>query len=195
MKKFFIVIVIVLASSFCLLGQDGGHKFEVGGGYAPIFLFSAAEGGNIDPYKIDGYFEWRYDFGGHWDIGAKIDYKYFPLKGYDFDLYYEGVQHYGAVLALADFNILPGKAVNPFVGIGLGPGLNVNYYKSFEAKGTYAPVTTPEPGWYPPQVYLVIVPRIGVELFHHLRLSASIDADVVMYNTRWPVCFNVGWTF
>ena len=47
--------------------------------------------------------------------------------------------------------------------------------------------------------FLVVAPRIGAQLYNHLRLSVSADITTdeaeARAQTRWPACFNIGWTF
>lgn len=194
MRKLFLAALVVLVSTVSLYGQNRGHKFEVGAGFAPFFLSSVDDGIQF-PFKIDAYAEWRYDFGKHVDLGAKLDYKICPARVYDFmsGVSYDGTQHYGALLALADYNFLPGNKVNPFIGIGLGPAMIIDNEKrsqiAYEREGQYvAPL-----GTYPPDFMFVATPRIGIELFNHLRLSTSVDMS--LEDTSWPVCLNVGWVF
>lgn len=194
MRKFLFAALVVLISTVSLYGQNRGHKFEVGAGFAPFFL-SYVDGGIQFPFKIDAYAEWRYYFGKHVDVGAKLDYKICPMSVYDYmsGVSYDGTQHYGALLVLADYIFRPGKKVRPFIGIGAGPAMLIDNWKRSqveqEREGQYvAPL-----GVYDPEYMLVVSPRFGLELFYHLRLSMSVDASLA--DTRWPVCFNVGWTF
>ena len=200
MRKLFFAALIVLVSTVSLYGQGGGHKFEAGVGYAPLFLQIAEDAQSV-PYKCNAYLEWRYNFapnsvGKVLDAGAKLDYKTFPTSVYDMgSVSYYGTQHGVTLLALADLNLNPGGIINPYFGLGLGPGLLMNHWK--QSKIDY-PIKNPD---YPlmdtPSVeseFIVVAsPRIGLELFNHLRVSASVDLS--LSDTRWPVCFNVGWVF
>ena len=195
MKRIFSV-VLMLSAAISLFGQNAGHKFEIGVGYAPFFL-EVVEDGKRMPYEGDAYFEWRYDFGNHLDIGAKLDYKYCPVSVYDMGaVEYFGDQHYGALLALVDFNFLPGRKINPFIGIGAGGGLTLDVWKSQKVvdQEIYDAAKTMSLGAKDPSFLFVASPRIGVELFNHLRLAASVDMSSAT-DTRWPICFNIGWTF
>ena len=190
MRRILLSALALIVSAFCLSGQNGSHKYEIGIGYAPYFLAHVDDGVSI-PYKYNVYAEWRYDFGNHIDVGAKLDYKTFPSSAYDFTflVLYEGKQHDVAVLAYADYNHMPGKAVNLFFGLGLGPGVIMNHWKTSQGYGNRegkTPVVNSE-------FMVVVCPRIGLEFFQHLRLATSVDLS--MSDTRWPVCFSVGWTF
>ena len=200
MRKVIIIPIILLLSSLCLYGQSGGNKLELGAGYAPFFLTSVDDGQTV-PYKCNAYIEWRYVFGANkagraFDVGAKLDYKTFPTSTYDMTaVNYSGTQHDIALLVLADLNFNPGGKVNPFIGIGLGPGVLINNWKSSEV--LHPEVLSPDyyimpTGLYPEYVFIAS-PRVGIELFRHLRLSASVDCS--LSDTRWPVCFSIGWSF
>ncbi len=197
MKKIVSFIIIAFVSAFNLFGQNGSDRFDVGLGFAPFFLTSKDEALET-PYKYDAYFEWRHDFGKRVDVGARIDYKGSPARCYNSETFtrFYGSQHAVAVQALADFNCLPGKSINPYIGIGLGPALIVHNWTSKETAivsdttklGLEGPL-----GAFPSFTWWVVSPRAGVELFNHLRLSSSVD--VSLSELLWAVCFNVGWTF
>ena len=130
MRRIIIASLIALFSTINLSGQNAGHKFEVGVGYAPLFLVSVDDGQTV-PYKCSTYLEWRYDFGKHIDVGARLDYKTFPTSCYDMSaVVYKGTQHDVSFLAFADFNFKPGQRINPFIGFGIGPGVLINHWKS-----------------------------------------------------------------
>ena len=190
MRRILLSALAVLVSAICLSGQNNAHKFEVGIGYAPYFLAHVDDGISI-PYKYNAYAEWRYDFGKHIDEGAKLDYKTFPNDSYDFvsHISYKGTQHDVTVLAYADYNHMPGKEINLFFGLGLGPGVIMNHWKTSQGYGSREAKTP----FVNSQFMIVASPRIGLEFFQHLRFAASVDMS--MSDTRWPVCFSVGWTF
>ncbi len=197
MKKLIITVLAIIA---ILPGSKvfAQSRFEIGVGYAPVFLMIVDDGVQFRS-KYDAYFEYRYDFGRHFDIGAKLDYKLSPASAYDMAATeYKGFLHCCSLLGLADFNFLPGKAVNPFFGIGMGPALLLLQWTSRETDSSYPlpdeyyenlrPLTTSSDfAW-------IVSPTIGVELFRHLRLSTSVDVSF-NNNVRWPVCLNVGWVF
>ena len=192
MKRILLSALIALASTICLSGQNKSNKYEIGIGYAPYFL-AHVDDGILIPYKSNAYAEWRHGLSNHIDAGARLDYKTFPSSSYDFvsHVSFEGRQHDVAVLAFADYNHMPGKAVNLFFGLGLGPGMMINHWKtshsySIKDDDPKTPVVNSE-------FMVVVCPRVGLELFQRLRLAASVDAS--MSDTRWPVCFSAGWTF
>lgn len=82
------------------------------------------------------------------------------------------------ITLFSDYNFKQGRKVNPFIGTGIGLGMNnaLNdlLYEVNEG-GT-----------------CVFVPRIGVELFRHLRLSLSSHISQKGYNN---ICFSIGYAF
>lgn len=191
MKRFLLSLALIALFSSGIAAQTNAGHFEIGVGYAPFFLGTVEDSYQYS-YKAGGYFEWRHDLGKHLDVGAKLDYKFCPASFYDrYGGYnYKGDLHYGALLAVADFNFQPLEKASFFFGLGLGPGMILENWTSYQE-------VSPREGWKPeqglgsPSFQLVVTPRVGMELFNHLRLSASVDVFV----ERWPVSFNIGWTF
>ena len=56
--KRIITLILALSAAVCLFGQNAGHKFEIGVGYAPFFLAIVEDGVRM-PYEGDAYIEWR----------------------------------------------------------------------------------------------------------------------------------------
>lgn len=74
---------------------------------------------------------------------------------------------------VGDYNFRQGTSVNPFVGAGLGIGVrNSDYDGDDEGCGP------------------VFMPRVGVELWQHLRLTLSYEVNRKYYN---GFSFTVGW--
>lgn len=71
------------------------------------------------------------------------------------------------IAAVADYNFKQGCKVNPYVGLGLGIAYN-------QAITSYYNINT--------STNLLISPRIGVELFHHLRIGAGFMVSRKAYN-------------
>ena len=195
--KLLLAFVAVLSS----VSLSAQIRFEAGLGYVPFFLMTVDDGSQFS-HKYDVYFEGRYNLrsnslGRNLDVGAKIDYKVCPESSFDgYATSFKGILHCASILALADFNFSSGKTVNPFIGIGAGPVLAVSHWTSKE-RNPHVPVI---PGEYdfPLGSYtrfaFVVSPRIGVELFQHLRLSLSVDGSLSA-DVRMPVCLSVGWAF
>ena len=196
MKKTFLIVALAILGIMPFSNLRAQNKFEMGMGYAPLFL-EIVDDGILFTYKWDAYFEWRYQFGKHFDTGIKLDYKTAPISVYDYTYMSNGTNHTVALEAFADYSFLPGKKVNPFIGIGIGPALIINNWTSREFFGEKQ--EGGKDSKLPPlktysKYALVVTPRIGVELFRHFRISASVDTSTDT-DIRWPVCFNVGWVF
>ena len=69
---------------------------------------------------------------------------------------------------VADYNFGQGRRVNPFVGLGIGLGGNSSDDLDY--------CSTPDGS------HFVMRPRVGVELFHHVRLSLSSNINRYGYN-------------
>ena len=115
--------------------------------------------------------EGRYNFKGlPWDCGLMLDLST-ARRGYN-HLYDEGNDRWQSnrTLALAltgDYNFRQGKKVNPFLGTGIGVAFNdVVGDKYFPSKGTS----------------MFFSPRVGVEFFHHVLISAQSNLCRKGYN-------------
>lgn len=202
MKRILLAIALcaVCATSVCAQDRNPVH-FEVGTGFAPLFLMGVEDSFDV-PYKAGAYVEARYDLGEYFDLGLKADYKFNPIKGespaYDRRVGYRGHQHYGGLIATAGLKIPANDHLLFFMGMGFGPGV---VRKSItEADMGRAPEGAVSPvGSWNSGCFLVVAPRIGAQLYRHLRLSISADLTTdtaeSRAETRWPVCLNIGWTF
>ena len=200
MKRILLAIALcaVCATAVCAQDRSPVH-FEVGTGFAPLFLMGVEDSFDV-PYKADVYVEARYDLGEYFDLGLKADYKLNPIKGENpaVPFSYKGHQHYGGLIATAGLKIPANDRLLFFMGMGFGPGV---VKKSItEANMDRAPEGAVSPvGSWNSGCFLVVAPRIGAQLYHHLRLSLSADlttdAAEDRAETRWPVCLNIGWTF
>ena len=86
-------------------------------------------------------------------------------------------------MAVADFNLFPGKMVNPFIGFGLGPGFGMHN-------------NTLDHLW-DGQFLIYADARLGIELFRHLRLSVdySLPAWWSYGEIYTTLNANIGWVF
>ncbi len=179
-SKLFALFCILLFTAPNVMGQSS-NRYEAGIGYAPFYV-AVSDDNFSKRFDIAAYFEWRHEFSKHFDLGAKLNYTVGPAE-----YGYKGSGHYLGALAVADFNAFPGKSINPYIGLALGPaaGLSID----------------PSRGRNQAVFMLTVSPRIGFELFSHLRVSASMD--IFAYNpfeasleaAFMPLCFNLGWTF
>ena len=194
MKRFILMIAVITVFHITVEAQDKRlNQLEIGAGYAPFFLASADDSYAI-PFKADLYCEWRHNLGRFFDVGAKLDYKLYPVSIVDryAGFTYKGLQLYSALLAYADLNLRPCKKVGLFAGLGLGPGMIVDDWIMVEENNPREGME-PQRGLMTPEYFFVVAPRVGVELFNHLRLAASVDLSLA--DTRWPLCLSVGWSF
>lgn len=169
------IAVLVASSAFA---QNKG-VVEAGVGCAPFRYFSVSDAVNYK-YQMAAYAEYRLPLGKYFDAGVKLDYKAGPSEPAPKDM---SVTHFIGLIGVADFNLFAGKAVNPYIGLGIGPAVGFSYMSELGQNGHYGP-----------RLLFCAVPRIGVELFNHLRVS--VEADIVplapVFN---PICFNIGWAF
>ena len=194
MKK--IGLILLLASLFSFVaGAQKHNEFEIGVGYAPASLVSADDGLSND-FNLEAFLEWRHALTRHFDIGVRLDYMNGPGKTIDYisNEEYRGMLHHVAVFGVADFNLFPSSSINPFIGIGLGPAVNIlnwksiNLFKGGESSGKLDALS-------PQSLFaLCASPRVGVELFGHLRLAASFNMDFPSLGNV-PACVSLGLTF
>ena len=169
----------------CLSAQEiKPNVFEAGVGYVPFQLVTS-DGGTHYKSIFNGYFEWRHSAGKHFDFGARLDYKGSPARyaatARDPIEQVKGFSNFIGIWGVTDFNLFPGKTVNPFIGVCLGPEFELSVWDS-------VPNYT--------NLYLCCTPRFGLELFGRLRLSAGVDFCVLGYaELLWPMCFSIGWEF
>lgn len=171
-------IFIALMASLTVSAQN---RFEIGVNYSPTNLSIVDDAADM-LFKTGLYAEYRLALSRHFDLGARLDYKLGPVKGvinYD-----DPFSHSAALSAVADFNLLPGKVINPFIGLSFGPGFGMHN-------------DTLDHLWYG-QFLVFWTARAGIDLFNHLRISA--DLNVPYFGGQFPPVFitanvNIGWIF
>ena len=200
MRRFLFVVVFCLLFAPVVSAQDKlPVRFEVGAGFAPLFLMGVEDSFDV-PYKLDAYFEARYDLGRFFDLGLKADYKANPIKGENphVPVTQTGHQHYGGLIATAGLKIPVNERFLFFAGLGFGPGMVRKTIAEVDMDGALGGAVYPG-GTRDSGLFLVVAPRIGAQLYDHLRLSISADLTTDeaedRAETRWPVCLNIGWTF
>ena len=179
-------IVIAVLSILAILPAGKAlaqNKLEVGMNYAPRENLAAADDIPNMLYKFGAYGEYRWLLGKHFDVAARLDAKAGPIGYYEKwnkKTRYYGFSISGDVLAVADFNLFPGKAVNPYIGLGLGPGFGMhNDTLDHLFAGRF---------------YIYTDLRVGLELFRHLRIS--VDYSVPLLSEMFTTLnANVGWVF
>ena len=181
MRRSFLAALIILVSTVSNYGQTGGHKGEVGINYSPEENYALAEDIPNMLYKFGAYGEYRWILGKHFEAGARLDAKVGPIGPSDFTDNALAIS--GDLLAVADFNLFPGKAVNPFIGLGLGPGFGMHNDTLDHLWGG--------------QFLIYANARVGIELFRHLRLSVdySLPAWWSYGEIYTTLNANIGWVF
>lgn len=179
MKQKLLITTILVLLSVSISAQN---KLELGVNYSPKENFTLAEGVPNMLYKFGAYGEYRWILGNHFDAGARLDCKIGPIgPTYLTD---NALSISGDLLAVADFNLFPGKTVNPFIGLGLGPGFGMDNETLDHLWGG--------------SFIIYAQARLGLELFRHLRLS--VDYSMPYSRGRIPELFttldaNIGWVF
>lgn len=175
-QKLLLTTILVLLS----VTISAQNKFEIGINYAPKENFASADDIPNMLYKFGAYGEYRWLLGKHFDAGARLDCKFGPIgPSYMTE---NALSISGDLLAIADFNFFPGKIVNPFIGLGLGPGFGMhNETLDHLWNGRF-------------NIYAQA--RLGIELFRHLRLSVDYSlpglSGLEMFTT---LDANLGWVF
>lgn len=136
-------------------------EFEVGGG-----MTVGSGYGALKPYPgVNFYAEARVNLKDTpWDLGFQLGLGYMDRRDSYMTSY--SVSNKFSMLAFADYNFRYWGKVAPFAGLGLGrteliysvPGIDIEGYPVVETE-TFSPV--------------VLNPRIGVEFFNHLRVTAE----------------------
>ena len=173
--KLFVSCISLL---FCMiLGAQSPGRLELGAGFSPISCVYVDDA-PMQKYGIAAYAEYRFCFSRHFEAGAKFDYKFAMMT-------WDRTSHSYGLVGVADYMILPGGSVNPFIGLGLGGGVGVH--------------NDTGDGKYYPEMFACGYPRIGIEIVKHLRLS--MEMDLSHYGGQFPgrryspICFNLGWVF
>lgn len=171
MHKIIITLCMILLIQLAVNAETKKVQKMEGGAFIGLTIpIESYHGGTA---KITGDFglEGRYNLvGTPWDFGLQLA-LYTAMRGYD-NLFNDKHNRWQnnrtlALAAVSDYNVYQGNKVNPFVGCALGIGFNdVVGDRYFPTKGTSC----------------LVAPRFGVELWHHLRLTAQINICRKGYN-------------
>lgn len=95
------------------------------------------------------------------DLGISLNattavYKFNDYQGADDDWYWEQSNRSVNIIAVGDYNFMQGEKINPYAGVGVGLSINeaINEVIYDDSGASF-----------------VFRPRVGLELFHHLRIS------------------------
>ena len=131
-------------------------------------------------YRVGVYGEYRWSIGRHFDAGARLDAQGGRMvisDSYNPDPWTISTD----ILAVADFNLFPGKTVNPYLGIGVGPGFGMhNNTLDHLWAGSFLAMADA---------------RLGLELFQHLRVAVDVKTPVIGDQRFTYLCLNIGWAF
>lgn len=172
MKKIIFLSLLYLYSPLLCISQTvQKYEFEASFGFTyPLFNYFNGE-------KLMGPclgIELRRNiFCGKWDYGVGISTStsVYRFKDSESDWYWDQSNRLINILVLSDYNFNQGKKINPFAGVEIGVG-------SFESINE---VKYPTSG-----ASFIFIPRIGVEFFHHIRLTLFSSLSRIGYN-NWGI--------
>ena len=180
MKTKVLLLFALLFTTSLFAQESSRNKFEVGIGCAPfISSYIIKEDCPNSDIMFAAYMEYRRELGRHFDIGIRSAYKNGPYNTPEYSS--NGYASSINLFAVTDFNILPDKAVNPFLGIVAGPTFSLNAYDISDKPSFIWGVGAG--------------PRIGVRIKNHLTISTDTYICVFGNSDIYPLFLNIGWTF
>ena len=184
--KLLLTIVLLSTPSFSFAGNDGQElkvkpfEFEIGAGMSvgnKYGLDKAVPGPNF-------YMEVRINLNDTpWDLGVQTSLGAACRK--QNDQIYNATNKFG-ITVFADYNFRNCGAASPFIGLGLGRTAVASSYPGVGADGTVTTINNTRPA-------LILNPRVGVELYDHLRLSAEYKFTFQRESSY--VAVNLGYSF
>ena len=162
-------------------GYGMGGELEIG---FSVNDFTGRESGGVKavrPDRIGIFGEYRMDMGAYFDMGMQLSTTFGKgtLQTYGFQ---DNAWFWqGSALVMADINMIPYTAFNPYVGFGIGPGFGYAKDKDRrEGEWTHS---------------LVLAPRVGVELFECLRMSVQYNWYMNDSPKFSHIAFGLSWAF
>ena len=183
----FSLIALMMSVIFCNVNAQNNTKvklfeFEIGGGMtigSNYGTLKAAPG-------VNSYLEARTNLKDTpWDLGFQLGLGYMNRKD-EHKISYNVTNKF-SMLAFADYNFRYWDKVAPFAGIGLGR--TELFYDTPGAIGSDGKPSVYEQVFSP----IVLNPRIGVEFFDHLRITAEYKMN--FHNKCNWFALNVGFAF
>lgn len=161
MKNILSFLAILLLLPYCAFSQTQEvQKIEFEARTGMTIPMGSFHGGEPDPSIMLGM-ELRRNFkNSPWDCGVVLQLGvakwYFNRDG---GKYHQNNR--SLIFAITgDYNFRQGKRVNPFVGFGIGSSYtDIVYNKYFYSEGPA----------------LTFMPRVGIELMHHVRITCSAN--------------------
>lgn len=160
MKHIFLTLLAAALPCLAHADNDGVGKMEGGISVGSTLPLGGGYGGKIKPGTVlNG--ELRYNFANTgWDCGVLLQFNN-SLRDFDMadDSYYYQNNLNSSFAVVGDYNFRQGDRINPFAGLGVGCSIGVisrlqKYDEDFQSKAA-----------------AVFLPRVGVELFHHVRVT------------------------
>ena len=159
MRKVFAILVVLFLAADAMYakhrekGEIRAVEFEIGGG----FVF----GNYMQDFVNDGglslFIETRYNIPElPFDIGLQAS-----VSGYGGNNNGYDVTNRGSLITFVDYNFRYFKKIDFFAGLGVGMGM-IDYEYMFGDRKDVSHNRT-----------FVVNPRVGIELFHHLRITAE----------------------
>ena len=156
MKKLAILIIAIVCAT-ASFAQAPEREFR---------RFELENAGGAGGGLISLTSELRYNFIRHWDVGLQANIDYFGFK----------------INAVTDYNfILPNRNVSFFAGFGAGCGDISLFSGPGEELGQESTKEVNNSDWQ-----FHIMPRVGVELFQHLRFSIILHSYYT-YRHTYPM--------
>lgn len=160
MKHIFLTLLAAALPCLAHADNDGVGKLEGGISVGSTLPLGGGYGGKIKPGTVlNG--EMRYNFANTgWDCGVMLQFNN-SLRDFDMaDKYFNYQDNSSDIVAVTgDYNFRQGARINPFAGLGIGFAIQYidNLQNRFED--------------YHDKAAAVFLPRVGVELFHHVRVT------------------------
>lgn len=180
MRTLILLFLFVVTKSISAYGQIDNEIVQIlegevkAGITTPIGEYHTGKSQISASLSLEG----RYNFkGSPWDMGLMLD---LSTARRSFEHLYSGNHdrwQNNRTLALAltsNFNFRQGAKLNPFIGTAVGVAFNdVIGDKCFPSKGTS----------------MIFAPRVGVEFFHHFRITTQLNLCRKGYNN---FCLTIG---
>jgi len=174
MKKIFVIIAAAVISALVSFEAKAQYSrtFELGGGMTAYTVDD-----KVDPgYTVFG--EMRFYTGPKFDLGFRIE------DNFAWNVVQDEISDFRdnsfSILGVMDYNFAYSGTFNPYVGVELGGSMMHN--QNFDRGNTLC------------YTDLVVGPRIGFELAHHVRLAATYRYN--FFHKRYSYYgFTLSWSF
>lgn len=159
MKKTIAILLVMILSAGVLSakprekGEIRAVEFEIGGGV----VFGNYMKNFVNDGGLSLFIETRYNIPElPFDIGLQASVSSYGGNNNGYD-----VTNRGSLITFVDYNFRYFKKIDFFAGLGVGMGMTDFKYMFGDRRNVSLDRT------------LVVNPRVGIELFHHLRITAE----------------------